>query len=259
MNNKKSLLSLLAAASSAIDKGIDSLQAQKTTSEQLVIDVEKKFTKVTIKTIDEVAAGNSGAIREYENFLAAVLQRFMGDEDRVSFMVDTKTRYLIAENSVAQAYILAAYLIRVQDIKSAESILIKKVRGKLENHYISRTVYTLRSRAGLEKYSRGWCIGIGERIFKQNKDLQSIFFHDNEQFIDLLCQVDFLQYYLEFKKSGDLYHGYPNFLYYPKERTAPLFDSLVESGESQEQVEDVARSVAQINAGEFFTQNQWRR
>lgn len=258
MSSTKSLLSILAATSSAINEGVESLQAQKITSEQLIGDVDKKLLKATLKTIDEVADGNESAIREYENFFTSVLQRFIGDEDRVSFIVDTKTRYLIAENSVAQAYILAAYLIRIQDIKSAEGILTRKVRGKLENHYVSRTVYTLRSRAGLEKYSRGWCIGIGEKLFKHSKDLQAIFFHDNEQFLDLLCQVDFLQYYLEFKKSGDLYHGYPNFLYYPKEHVASLFELLVESGEPQGRVNDVAHSVAEINAGEFFTQNRWR-
>lgn len=220
--------------------------------------LKKRLIKTTLKTIGEVADGNQAAVREYENFFMAVLQRFIGDEDRISFIVDTNTRYLIAENTVTQAYILTAYLIRIHDLNSAESILTKKVRGKLENHYVSRTVFTLRSRAGLEKYSRGWCIGIAEKLFKRDKDLQSVFFHDNEQFLDLLCQVDFLQYYLEFKKSGDLYHGYPNFLYYPKKHVLPFIDLLIESGEPQDEVKDVANSVREINAGEFFTQNQWR-
>lgn len=258
MSSMESLLSFLSKTSSAINEGVESLQTQKISSDQLINDVEKRLTKTTVKTINEIASDNKNAVSEYENFFMSVLQRFMSDEEKTSFIVDTKTRYMIAENSVAQAYILSAYLIRVHDLHSAESILTKKVRGKLENHYVSRTVYTLRSRAGLEKYSRGWCIGIAEKIFKKDKDLQGIFFHDNEQFLDLLCQVDFLQYYLEFKKSGDLYHGYPNFLYYPKKHVLPLLDVLVESGEPRDQVNDVVNSVAKINAGEFFTQNQWR-
>jgi|GEM_PF-6952793 len=258
MSSIRSLLSFLSKTSSAINEGVESLQAQKITPDQLISDVEKRLTKTTVKTINEIADNNKNALSEYESFFMSVLQRFMSDEEKTSYVVDTKTRYIIAENSVAQAYILAAYLIRVHDLQSAESILTKKVRGKLENHYVSRTVYTLRSRAGLEKYSRGWCIGIAEKIFKKDKDLQGVFFHDNDQFLDLLCQVDFLQYYLEFKKSGDLYHGYPNFLYYPQRHVLPLLDLLVESGEPQGLVNDVVHSASKINAGEFFTQNQWR-
>lgn len=258
MNSGKNLLTLLASISSSINEGVEALQNQKVTNETLTYEIQKNTTKAAVRTIEEIGSGNSVAVNEYGNFYMSIIQRFLGDDNRSSFIVDDRYRYIISENTMTSTYILTAYLIRTNNIDAAKSILNRKVRGKLENHYVARTVYTLRSRAGIEKYSRGWCIGIGEKLFKRDKELQSLFFHDNEKFLDLLCQVDFLQYYLEFKKSNDLYHGYPNFLYYPKKHVDPLITTLEEQGEDKIILEEVVAGLARINAGEFFTQNRWR-
>ena len=259
MSNGNNLLSSLASASAAVNENVELLESKKITSETLVAEIEKSLTKATIKTIEAIAEGNQVAVSEFGNFYMAIVQRFIGDQDKISFIVDTNTRFMIAENTMAQAYILVAYLLRINDLDSAKLTLARNVKGKLEGHYVARTIYTLRSRAGLEKYSRGWCIGIAEKLFKRDKDLQSLFFHDNDQFLDLVCQADFLQYYLEFKQDNDLYRGYPNFLYYPKKHVEPLFDKLIEHGEDEEQLKELVSAVKKITAGDFFMRNAWKR
>lgn len=263
MINHYDFLEVFANSSAELMGMAKLLKEDKLTVEMLSEKLNEIMNTCTVKAIDASSVnasinGRSSVVSDYSDFYSSIVKLFVEGRNGIAFSADDAQRYIIAENVVSFVYLYCAYLIRTDKIADAEFTLKKKIRGSLESHYVPRAVYTLRSRAGVERDVPGWCIGIAQEQFQKSNSIQSRFFFNKDQLIDLLCQVDFLQYYLEFKVSDEVYHGFPNFLFFEQRRTQPIIEKIMARDGNRSEMEQLVKDLKEIKGGSFFTGNRWR-
>ncbi len=247
-------LKIMAQASTKLQKRIDRYGNQSSKDDKFADEIANIFTKVVTDLIYQEFSGEKKVVKEYANFYKSSIENIHDGLRSSPFAPQDK--FLSMQNIISATYIFAAYLIKVDQLNDAKLLLCQSSDKLMKRHYLSRAVLTLSARSGQGSAMRGWFIGIAENIFSQYPDVKEIFYHDKDQYLDYLCQVDFMQFYFEFLKSEDYFSGYPNFLFYEKKRVQPLINKLSER-EEDTRMPELIGFASSLSSGEFFMNNRW--
>lgn len=252
MSQKINLLMFLADLSKNIKLNIEHFNKKNSTDSEFEGKVTGYFIDAVVEAIKEDFESNPKAVNAFSDFYLSIVENLYMN------IHDDQVKYALLQNIVSTSYLFIGYLIRNDSLEEAKKISCIKSDRLMEGHYISRSILTLSARAGVPSSQRGWFIGNAVHIAETNNKLGEVFFSNKDTILAYACQADFLQYYFEYREAeGDIYAGYPSFLFYSKKNIETLITKLNGLEPDNGELNEMVQHVRQIRSGEFFMNNRW--